>query len=74
MARGAAKRLHACLSVRGWSVSQPGGSSPAKGGGGQCSRQKRFQIFWKGPFECNELLQGGRFEPPKRNVVDSRSC
>eukprot|EP00962_Isochrysis_galbana_P029073 scaffold9267_cov112-Isochrysis_galbana.AAC.4 len=26
-----------------------------------------------GPFECNELLQG-RFKPPKRNAVDSRSC
>eukprot|EP00962_Isochrysis_galbana_P027920 scaffold8788_cov108-Isochrysis_galbana.AAC.3 len=37
------------------------------------SRRKRFQFFWKGPFECNELLQG-RFEPPKRIVVDSRSC
>eukprot|EP00962_Isochrysis_galbana_P010752 scaffold2990_cov119-Isochrysis_galbana.AAC.6 len=46
----------------------------AEGGGGQCSRRKRFQFFWKGPFECNELLQQGRFEPPKRNVVDSRSC
>eukprot|EP00962_Isochrysis_galbana_P015282 scaffold4390_cov108-Isochrysis_galbana.AAC.1 len=46
----------------------------AEGGGGQNSRRKRFQIFWKGPFECgNELLQG-RFEPPKRIVVDSRSC
>jgi len=42
-------------------------------GDGQCSGGKRFQFFWKGPFECNELLQG-RFEPPKRNVVDSRSC
>eukprot|EP00962_Isochrysis_galbana_P018430 scaffold5316_cov105-Isochrysis_galbana.AAC.3 len=46
----------------------------AEGGGGQCSiRRKRFQIFWKGPFECNELLQG-RFDTPKRIVVDSRSC